>query len=46
MENLWTPLFSLTVFLIVFAVGDVVSYKTKGLISGIIIAAVVYIAGY
>ena len=41
MENLWTPLFSLTVFLIVFAVGDVVSYKTKGLISGIIIAAVV-----
>ena len=46
MENLWTPLFSLTVFLIVFAVGDVVSYKTKGLISGIIIAAIVYIAGY
>ena len=46
MENLWTPLFSLTVFLIVFAVGDAVSYKTKGLISGVIIAAIVYIAGY
>lgn len=46
MENLWTPLFSLAVFLIVFAVGDVVSYKTKGLISGVIIAAIVYMAGY
>ena len=46
MENLWTPLFSLMVFLAVFSVGDVVSYKTKGLISGVIIAAVVYIAGY
>lgn len=46
MENLWTPLFSLMIFLAVFSVGDVVSYKTKGLISGVIIAAVVYIAGY
>ena len=46
MENLWTPLFSMAVFLAVFAVGDVVSYKTKGLISGVIIAAIVYIGGY
>ena len=46
MENLWTPLFSMAVFLAVFAVGDVVSYKTKGLISGVIIAAIVYIGRY
>ncbi len=31
MENLWTPLFSLTVFLIVFAVGRRSLNKTKGL---------------
>lgn len=46
MEALWTPLFSFMVFALIFAIGDVCSYKTKGLISGIIIGAIVYIGGY
>lgn len=46
MGALWTPLFSFAVFAIVFALGDIVSTKTKGLVSSIIVGAVVYIAGF
>lgn len=46
MEALWTPLFSFMVFAVIFAVGDIFSSKTKGLISGMIVGAIVYIAGY
>ena len=46
MGNLWTPLFSVTIFLLVFGVGDIISLKTKGLISGVVVAAIIYIGGY
>jgi len=44
--TLWTPLFSIVVLAAVFGLGDFVAYKTKGIISGIIIAAFVYLAGF
>ena len=44
--TLWTPLFSFMVFLLVFAIGEITSNLTKGLFSGMILGAIVYIAGY
>ena len=46
MQSLWTPLFSFAVFVIVFAFGDLVAEKTKGLVSSIIIGAAVYLVGF
>lgn len=46
MQNVWTPLFSLAVFLMIFSAGDVISYKTKGLISSILVGSVVYLIGF
>jgi len=44
--TLWTPLFSFVVFLAVYAVGEITSNLTKGLFSGMILGAIVFIAGY
>ncbi len=46
MTNLWTPLFSLAVFAIIFGVGDYVSNKTKGLISTIVVGCLIYLVGF
>lgn len=46
MEAMWTPLFSVMVFAVVFAVGDIVANKTKAMISAIIVGCVAYMAGY
>lgn len=44
--NLWTPLFSVMILAAVFGLGDYVAFKTKGIISGIIVAAIIYLAGF
>ncbi len=44
--TLWTPLFSVLLLAAVFGLGDYVAFKTKGIISGIIIAAIIYLAGF
>ena len=45
MTTIWTPLFSFVVFVVVFALGDIVAEKTKGLISAIIVGCFVYLVG-
>ena len=46
MTTIWTPLFSFVVFVVVFALGDIVAEKTKGLISAIIVGCFVYLVGF
>ncbi len=46
MEALWTPLFSFTVFVVIFALGDVVANKTKAMVSSVIVGCVVYLVGF
>ena len=46
MTNLWTPLFSLAVFALIFGVGDYISNKTKGLISTIVVGCLIYLVGF
>ncbi len=45
--NLWaSPLFCFAVFAIIWGVGDIVSYLTKGFLPGIIVASAIYLAGF
>jgi len=44
--TIWTPLFSIMILAAVFGLGDYVAFKTKGIISGIIVAAIIYLAGF
>jgi len=44
--SFWTPLTAFVILAVSFWLGDIVSYKTKGYVSGIIIAAFVYLTGY
>ncbi len=47
METLWTPLFSFMVFTLVFGLfGDTVAYKTRAVISAIIIGCLCYLVGF
>lgn len=47
MEALWTPLFSFMVFALLFGLfGDTIAYKTKAIISAIIIGCLGYLIGY
>lgn len=43
---IWTPLFSLALLASVFAIGDVVAKKTKGIISSLVVASVIYLVGF
>lgn len=44
MESLWTPLFSIMVFTLVFGViGGLVSSKTKAIISAVIVGCMIYL---
>lgn len=42
----WTPLFSLALLASVFAIGDCVAKKTKGLISSLVVSSIVYLIGF
>lgn len=46
MTNLWTPLFSIAVFAVIFGIGDFISNKTKGLISTIVVGCLIYLIGF
>lgn len=46
MTTLWTPLFSVMILAAAFGLGDFVAFKTKGIVSGIIIAAIIYLGGF
>lgn len=47
MEALWTPLFSFMVFTLLFGLfGDTIAYKTKAIVSAIIIGCLGYLVGY
>lgn len=43
---MWTALFSFTILALVFGIGDIVSNKTKAILSGTIVGCVVYLVGY
>ncbi len=43
---IWTPVFALFVFALVFALGDIIADKTKGLISSLIIGSVLFLIGF
>ncbi len=46
METLWTPLFSFMVFTLIFGLfGDMVAYKTKAVVSAVIIGCICYLSG-
>lgn len=45
-STLWTPLFSFVVLAVFFGFGDFVSYKTKGLVSTIVVASLLYMVGF
>lgn len=42
----WTPLLALALLCCVFALGDLVAKKTKGLISSLVVASVIYMIGF
>lgn len=42
----WTPLLALALLSVVFALGDYVAKKTKGLISSLVVASVIYLIGF
>lgn len=42
----WTPLTAFVILAGVFAFGDVIAYKSKGYISGVIVAALIYLVGF
>ncbi len=44
--QIWTPLFGFALFAIIFGFGDYISSKTKGLISGLIVGALIYMVGF
>lgn len=46
MSTIWTPLFSFTLFALLFGLGNVISNKTKGLISSVIVLCVLYLLGF
>ena len=47
MESLWTPLFSFMVFALVFGLfGDAIAYKTKAVVSAVIVGCLCYLAGF
>lgn len=47
MEALWTPLFSFMVFTLLFGLfGDTIAYKTKAIVSAVIIGCLGYLVGY
>lgn len=47
MEALWTPLFSFMVFALLFGLfGDTIAYKTKAIVSAVIIGCLGYLVGY
>ena len=47
MEALWTPLFAFMVFTLIFgAFGDTIAYKTKAVVSAVIVGCLCYLAGY
>lgn len=46
MENLWTPIFAFMVFAVAFGLGDIVAFKTKSLISSIIVGCTIFLVGY
>lgn len=41
-----SPLFCFTVFAIIWGIGDMIAVKTKGYISGLIVASTVYLVGF
>ena len=43
---LWSPLFGIVVLTAVYAFGNMVTTWTKGLVSSMMVAAVIFIAGY
>lgn len=43
---IWTPLFSLALLASVFVIGDIVAKKTKGIISSLVVASVIYLVGF
>lgn len=42
----WTPLLALALLAWVFALGDRIAKKTKGLISSLVVASVIYLIGF
>ena len=38
----WTPIAAFAVILVIFALGDIISLKTKGIISAMIVAIIVF----
>ena len=47
LSNIWaSPLFCFAVFAIIWGVGDIVSYLTKGFFPGLIIASAIYLIGF
>ncbi|MCD8010754.1 MAG: hypothetical protein LUF34_08520 [Lachnospiraceae bacterium] len=45
--NLWaSPLFCFVIFALIWGLGDILSYLTKGFVPGLIIASVLYLAGF
>ena len=46
MENLWTPLFSFAIFALAFGVGDIISNKTKAILSSVLVGCTVYLIGF
>lgn len=47
LSNIWaSPLFCFAVFAVIWAVGDILSYLTKGFLPGLVIASAIYLAGF